>query len=468
MTEAGDELGSFDHNIAIHSRGSGNGIESCKHVQDFGHQGDGFWLQGGNVSLTNNVVAGQRHSGYVFFPVGLNQKGLGVTTIHADELADPAWANGKETVAVGDVPLREFDGNVAFASGDGFESWFTLLNVKDARRTFITDFATWNVGGNGIFTPYTNQMTFTNVRVTGLMARPRGVGFARNHVTRSIVYDHVDVQGYEVGIDVPVNGNSVIRGGTFNNVIDMLITTAEDRGRTVEFIDSAAEDPMGFLTLSPTALNGRKEFEIYLKSDFDPFMLDLTTLFNPDIIRMGTVRYNGMQLYYFEQASDYVPFKSGSAPAYVPVEFLDKTNQDLFDQYGLAIGGIVAPQDASESDPKINALLGSESTYQVDLRLVKRQIRQSRSRPLQARVQILRARQSQGQQGRVGCDSRNRRDDAAPRLERADPLGRRPCSLAARLLRQHPAVIPVRRGDAHDHQQSGPRQRAPPSSSTAR
>src|SRR5439155_23169497 len=103
VTEAGDELGSFDHNIAIHSLGSGAGIESRKQVQDFGHQGDGFWLQGGNVSLTNNVVAGQRHSGYVFFPVGLDQKGLGVTAIEADTLADPSWANGNPTIPVGDV-----------------------------------------------------------------------------------------------------------------------------------------------------------------------------------------------------------------------------------------------------------------------------------------------------------------------------------------------------------------------------
>ena len=41
------------------------------------------WLQGGNVSLTDNIASGQRHAGYAFFPVGLNQKGLGVTTIDA-------------------------------------------------------------------------------------------------------------------------------------------------------------------------------------------------------------------------------------------------------------------------------------------------------------------------------------------------------------------------------------------------
>ena len=31
---------------------------------------------------------------------------------------------------VGDVPFRLFYGNVSFANGDGFESWFSLLNVN--------------------------------------------------------------------------------------------------------------------------------------------------------------------------------------------------------------------------------------------------------------------------------------------------------------------------------------------------
>jgi hypothetical protein len=90
VTEAGDEIGTFDGNIAIHSQGSGDGIESRERVQDFGHQGNGFWLQGGNVSVTNNVVSGQRAAAYIFFPVGLEQKGLGETQIHVHDLANPA------------------------------------------------------------------------------------------------------------------------------------------------------------------------------------------------------------------------------------------------------------------------------------------------------------------------------------------------------------------------------------------
>lgn len=33
-------------------------------------------------------------------------------------------------ISVGDVPLRNFSGNVAFASAGGLETWFTLLDVN--------------------------------------------------------------------------------------------------------------------------------------------------------------------------------------------------------------------------------------------------------------------------------------------------------------------------------------------------
>jgi hypothetical protein len=385
VTEAGDEVGSFDGNIAIHSQGSGEGIESRQQVQDFGHQGDGFWLQGGNVSLTNNVVAGQRHSGYVFFPVGLNQKGLGVTTIDAATLADPTWANGKATVADGDVPLRKFQGNVAFGTGDGFESWFSLLNVSDGRQSVIQDFKAWNTNSTGIFTPYTNRMTFENVQVTGNLANPHGTGFDRNDVTRNITYQDVNVQGFSIGINAPVNGANHIVGGTFNNIKNIYITTANSRNRSVNVDDNGPADPIQFLDNlqakdSKGNLVPRQQWDLYLQSNFNPMLQDITRNFNPDVIRMGLVSHNGAQVFYNEQAADYTPFPSTDhadptkfgpkAAPYIPAGLLDLTNAQIFQQYGLAIGGIVAPSDAVPQ-AGINGLVSpTPVSYLPDLQLL--------------------------------------------------------------------------------------------------
>jgi G8 domain len=387
VTEAGDEIGSFDHNIAIHSRGSGDSIESRKQVQDFGHQGDGFWLQGGNVSLTNNVVAGQRHSGYVFFPVGLNQKGLGITTIPAADLANPSWAGTQTTVAVGDVPLRQFKGNVAFASGDAFESWFSLLDVKDNRHSFVEDFRAWGLSsGTGMFDPYTNNMTFDDVELTGNLNNPGGTAYGRNDVTRNLTFDHVNLQGWRIGIDAPVNGTNEVIGGTFNNLRNIDISTTNDLNRTVNIHDASATDPVNFLNnltyKDKSGVHARTQWNLYLHTNFSPMNNDITTNFRPDIVRIGLVSINGAQVYYKEQAADFTPFPSADHPndpkfgpkaaAFVPTELLDKTNTQLFAQYGLAIGAIVAPTDAVDGTPQhVNGLIGPTlATYLPDVRLV--------------------------------------------------------------------------------------------------
>jgi hypothetical protein len=51
-----------------------------------------------------------------------------------------------------------------------------------------------------------------------------------------------------------------------------------------------------------------------------------------------------------------------SATGNVPEELIGKTNQELWEQYGLAIGGAVAPADAVTA-PRIHGLIGRPATY---------------------------------------------------------------------------------------------------------
>src|SRR5207248_6298728 len=63
VTEAGDEIGSFRRNLAVRSVGSGADTVARVKLQDFGHEGDGFWLQGGGVAVEQNVAVGQAGAG---------------------------------------------------------------------------------------------------------------------------------------------------------------------------------------------------------------------------------------------------------------------------------------------------------------------------------------------------------------------------------------------------------------------
>src|SRR5262249_35872447 len=127
---------------------------------------------------------------------------------------------------------------------------------------------------------------------------------------------------------------------------------------------------------------GQKQVDIDLQAEFAPHLApvfsyrDPNVLFVPDICRLNTTRWQGRQLYYQEQAADFVPFprevppsrakQLGSAVGCVPDELLGKTNAELWRQYGLAIGGVVAPADAA-TVPRIHGLMGSPAAYSPDL-----------------------------------------------------------------------------------------------------
>ena len=93
---------------------------------------------------------------------------------------------------------------------------------------------------------------------------------------------------------------------------------------------------------------------------------NITKLFSPDVTRMGTIRFDGKQFFFHEQAPDYVYFRADEAPDYIPPELIGKTNQQLWDQYGVAIGGSLAPVDAVE-DPHVGGLIGTPATYLPNL-----------------------------------------------------------------------------------------------------
>ena len=380
VTETGDEIGSFDHNLAMHSLGSGQFIKSRELVQDFGHQGDGFWLQGGNVSIANNVVTGMRHSGFVFFPTGLNQKGIGVTQISGENLQAYAWANPDQMYDVRDVPLKEFKGNVAIGGETGFESWFTLLNATHDSRTVIENFKVSNMSVFGIAIPYTKNLTFKNVTVTGNPALPRHTGIERNGVTESIDYDHVSVQFFDIGINVPQRGVNNITGGKFNNLRNINIVSAVTRDRVVNINDGGPTDPIKFINNLKPLVNGVptavKQHDIYMDADLRPNFKDLPRVFIRDVTNIGLVTHNGQQVYFYEQAANFTPFPSTAqsdpklfgpkAEPYVPAELLNKTNAQIWAQYGLAIAGMVAPAN-SIPNPLINGIVGPHSNYPVSV-----------------------------------------------------------------------------------------------------
>jgi len=451
VTEAGNELGRFIGNLAIKGIGANTneGIESRKVKQDFGFQGDGFWFQGPAVKVESNIAISQHHDGFVFFTAPLVQsyswidpkspdashpnilnarQGVKLTTTMLATAYDSAlislFGGVGKSVDPGNVPILSFRNNTSLANSVGMETWFHLLGSNLPRNlgSQIVGLKVANTRGTAMFDPYTNLTTVKDTLLIGNPSSPGGVGMNRNSVTANFTYDNVVIRGFELGIAIPVNGLDVVSGGTFQNKRNFEITTANSQTRTVLLNDKIASDgtvtsPLTFLSL-PKATDEAARINVDLKTNYNPRDRDLSKLFNPDIIRMGTVWLNSFalgidrtsgpkQLYYYQQAGDFKPFpakdEKGNAIDYggpvkdafgnivdysgveVPSELFDQSNAELFKAFGLSIGGTVAPAGAvngmstfdinnkdgtpsgQTASPKINGLIGSNSTYQLSL-----------------------------------------------------------------------------------------------------
>jgi hypothetical protein len=333
VTEAGDEIGRFEGNIAIHSTGSGQGIDSRDEIQDFGHQGDGFWFQGGGVTVVGNVAASQRGNGFVFFTRGLVQEGLGRTRFVSPNLVDASIANGMETIAVGEVPLREFRGNVAYSSSTGAATRFHKLDGTHTQQSVIEDLALWN-NRRGLNIPYTNRLTVRNVEIIGTPTNPWGVGIDRNGVTRNITFENIVVEGFEQGVRVPGRGENVLVSGRLRNTQNIVIETAVRDHRIVRILEGVQME---------TARGEGPELTIHMKAEIEPREESVEHLFFSDTVLWQTPE--GLrQIYFVEQSADFVPFRRPGQ--FIPDSYVGKTNRELWDEFGKAIGGAVAPEDA--------------------------------------------------------------------------------------------------------------------------
>lgn len=315
-SEAGDEIGSFSHNLAVRSTGTNAGMEIRQGLEDFGHQGVGFWLQGGGMKVTNNVAAGQRQSGFFFMAQGLIQAGLGTTTFPAGNLPDPSWAQGRPTIEVKSVPMREFSGNEAFASGSGLDWWFSLQSATHPGRSVIDRMTIWNTrnaggagNGRGMILAYSSHVTVRDSLIVGDPARPFGIGVETNALASDMNFENLRVLGWNTGLKAPRNGQVNIRGGEYNNVTNIDVRPANNSRRDVNI-----NGPFQFGTLSAGALAGRPQLDIALISEFDGSVSDISRMFDTRMV----VNYDGRPLYFAEQAANFVPLKPGVASPGAP------------------------------------------------------------------------------------------------------------------------------------------------------
>jgi hypothetical protein len=331
------------------------------------------------VAVEENIAAGQKGAGFILFTQGLEEDGLGRASFKIANLPDRSLApaikaaTGKfapkdpNCVAVGQVPVRSFKDNTAFACGVGVIVRFHL-SPGHPPRSVLEGGVIWN-SRHGVELLYSANTTLRNMRLVGNPREKTNSAIrGGNEQMGGLRYEGLRVEGWDFGLVVPESGSHLIDGGFYNNVRSIVVPTRIQRDRSVEI-----RGDLRFGTLPADVLAGRKQYDVYLETHLTGFLAggtsyrDPNVLFQPDI-----VRYHDKQLYFPEQAADFAPMPRevpaaqqkwlGKAAGSVPDELLDRTNRELWDRYGLALAGAVAPADAT-TPPRIHGLVGKPTTY---------------------------------------------------------------------------------------------------------
>jgi Ca2+-binding RTX toxin-like protein len=332
-TEVGDEVGSFRNNIAIGSVGSGESINSRIQLQDFGHQGDGFWFQGGGIEVTDNISAGNDEHAFVYYTRGLIEGGVR-KMFHTANLPYPEIADGAEMIEVEQVPLFEFARNTGYASTIGLATRYQLRDATHPhQQSLIADSTFWN-NTLGIDLSYAQRIVVTDVTVAHAPGTWPQVGIAHNAVTKNIQFNNVTVTGYSWGIDVPRLGSTVINGGYFANRYDIVIQTGLSSDRNVLINGPIQLGALGLLN----------QAHIYMRPQVKPLEGWHAFLFSLDVVTLDYGPYDNRRLYYTLQDAAAVPVTEPMPD--VPEHYIGLTNQQLWDLYSVAFGGEVAPANA--------------------------------------------------------------------------------------------------------------------------
>jgi hypothetical protein len=356
VTEAGSEIGVFDSNVAVTTLSQINDpltVSKRNAIQDFGFSGEGFWMQSPGCTMTNNTCYSV-YAGFKYWNTGLIQPQLGQTQFWAAYTVDPSDWQGLTLIDPQVVSVPKFFNNKVGGAyyGTDFnyhqEMTHPIPNPSTVVDTLVCRNVSISFGLNGS----SGDISVANCdfdrpppgSATGL--------FTAADYGRDMGISNCRVLGYVYGVYVPLRGrNNFVKGSYFDNQNNFLLNrlSSLDSNRLVTF--------SGDIQFGPNS-----QLNYYMRTDGAgavgawTISFGLRPLFTPDNIILP----DGRQLYWPEQQASFIVFPQGFSTGYkggAPPQWIGLTAQQLFTQYGLAVGGCVAPS-SSTSVPKSNGVAG--------------------------------------------------------------------------------------------------------------
>ncbi len=348
VTEVGDEIGLFRNNISIHTQSSGDGIEDRQAIQDFGHTGDGFWFQGTGISVSDNVSASSAGNAFIFFSRGLkfgNQSPTFLTT----NLVDPSISNGASQIPTDFVPIKEFSGNLGYASQVGLSIWYNLRDATHNQQSVFENSTFWG-NATGAEVPYSQNIVLRNLNILHGLAPRAELAVRTNAISTDITYDNLNIRGYYLGVQAAARGYTVVNGGTFASKIGVLVLPGSNPNRSV-----LVQGAFTMFPVSSEIFGSNPQQDVSIDFRLIPIHGTIDHAFYMSSVLLNYGPYQNRRLYSLAQKADAIPFPMPQQ--YLPNQYVGLTTQQLKNQFGLTILGEIAPSDTTIVS-SLNGLLG--------------------------------------------------------------------------------------------------------------
>ena len=381
-TESGDEIGSFDGNIAIRTVNprspvneddQGIDVDLAHENQEFGNSGDGFWLSGHLVSVTNNVSSGSSGHGIIIWSDGLVEDDLGEnsgrTTVQTSSIANGHLIAGRTAIPVWWAPLAEISNNEVSGAVVGFRTRYIHSNTYlgeggspfherppqvyiDTLNPVIDGLKSWG-NREGVWLNYSERLSLRNAEIVGI-----GQEFVYHDGTTNVGVgldlgtavsrgsgriENVTIEGFAVGFVAPRNDQWTMNNMTFRNTRDMMIHEPRMGPRTMTMSNFTFADLTG---TAVEGTQGQRQNIWFFPVDFTDGSAQPYFFLLPDRITL-----DGQGIYSNNQDAGFVVLQEepdGNPIKTVPDDYVGLTNQMLQEEFGLSFGGAVTPADAQQ------------------------------------------------------------------------------------------------------------------------
>lgn len=276
-TEAGDEIGLMQGNIAIRSVNDSFNLDWQGAIDpdlratrmDYGHDGDGFWLTGNQVAMIDNVSAGASAHGIIYWVDGIIEPMIGTgsrVSIPTNVLQNGALISGRNSIPVWWAPFAESRGNESYGATIGFriryvhaKNYLGREEQSDFHQTpspayvdtlspSVNDLTVWG-SRDGVLMNYNERLSLIGARIVGFGKEnsrfdfnpgtaKEGIGLdVSNDSTHGpATVENITIEGFGMGFASPVNGiwnvNDMV---LIDNGIDLLALESESQPTRVNF-----------------------------------------------------------------------------------------------------------------------------------------------------------------------------------------------------------------------------------------